>query len=51
MSEEIKKEMENKKAKFTVPEIKSQEITVQNALANTPACPSDPIDGSCTMYG
>ncbi len=40
----------DKKQEFTIPEVKSQEITVQNALS-TPACPDDPFDATCGMYG
>jgi len=43
-------EKKEEKAEFTVPRVKSQDITVQNALAS-PTCPSDPVStGVCTLY-
>ena len=45
-----KDKKEEKKQEFTRPEVKSQEITVQNALGS-PQCPSDPVDAGCGMYG
>ena len=51
MKETKEMNKEEEKKEFTIPEVKSQEITVQNAL-NSPLCPDDPTDaGVCGLYG